>query len=203
MNNLRQLGEVMMLIRTHVLNSAAQDTNPRSRCQKRQRGAALVEYAFILILFLTLLFGIGAFGHALYVYHFVNYAAKQATRWASVNGSTCNSDTSCNGVGTMNNGPVTASNITTYVKNIAPTGINPAGITVTSCGVSGGTACAASTPEICTTAIGTGVGALPATPNYPGCTVQVQVQYTFTLIFPLISTAPITLSSTSDMIIVH
>jgi hypothetical protein len=50
MNNLRQLGEVMMLIRTHVLNSAAQDTNPRSRCQKRQRGAALVEYAFILIL---------------------------------------------------------------------------------------------------------------------------------------------------------
>jgi Flp pilus assembly protein TadG len=182
---------------------AMQPTNTRWRRQKKERGAALVEYAFILILFLTLLFGIGAFGHALYVYHFVNYAAKQATRWASVNGSTCNSDTSCNGVGTMNNGPVTASNITTYVKNIAPSGINPAGITVTSCGVSGGTACAASTPEICTTAIGTGVGALPATPNYPGCTVQVQVQYTFTLIFPLISTAPITLSSTSDMIIVH
>jgi len=180
-----------------------QPTNTRWRRQKKERGAALVEYAFILILFLTLLFGIGAFGHALYVYHFVNYAAKQATRWASVNGSTCNSDTSCNGVGTMNNGPVTAANITTYVKNIAPTGINPAGITVTSCGVSGGTACAASTPEICTTAIGTGVNALPATPNYPGCTVQVQVQYTFTLIFPLISTAPITLSSTSDMIIVH
>jgi Flp pilus assembly protein TadG len=193
----------MLDTRTHIHQFAMQPTNTRWRRQKKERGAALVEYAFILILFLTLLFGIGAFGHALYVYHFVNYAAKQATRWASVNGSTCNSDSSCNGVGTMNNGPVTTANLTTYVQNIAPSGINPTGIKVTACGVSGGTACAASTPEVCTTAIGSGVDALPATPNYPGCTVQVQVQYTFTLIFPLISTAPITLSSTSDMIIVH
>ena len=193
----------MLSIRTDIPQFAAQRNNTHLRRLKKQRGAALVEYAFILILFLTLLFGIGAFGHALYVYHFVNNAAKEAARWASVNGSTCNKDNSCNGVGTMNNGPVTGANLTTYVKNIAPSGINPAGITVTSCGVSGGTACAASTPEICTTAIGSGVDALPATPNYPGCTVQVQVQYTFTLIFPLIRTAPITLSSTSNMIIVH
>jgi Flp pilus assembly protein TadG len=193
----------MFSIRTYISQLASQSPNERFRRVKKQSGAALVEYAFILILFLTLLFGIGAFGQALYAYHFVNNAAKQATRWASVNGSTCNSDNSCNGVGTMNNGPVTAANLITYVNNIAPLGINPTGITVTSCGVSGGTACAASTPQVCTTAIGTGVDALPATPNYPGCTVQVQVQYTFTLIFPLIRTAPITLSSTSDMVIVH
>jgi Flp pilus assembly protein TadG len=193
----------MFSIRTYISQLASQSPNGRFRRVKKQSGAALVEYAFILILFLTLLFGIGAFGQALYAYHFVNNAAKQATRWASVNGSTCNSDNSCNGVGTMNNGPVTAANLTTYVNNIAPLGINPTGITVTSCGVSGGTACAASTPQVCTTAIGTGVDALPATPNYPGCTVEVQVQYTFTLIFPLIRTAPITLSSTSDMVIVH
>jgi Flp pilus assembly protein TadG len=200
---LRKSGEAMLLTQVHILNFVAQGTGSPLRRLEKQRGAALVEYAFILTAFLTLLFGIGAFGHALYAYHFVNNAAKQATRWASVNGSTCNSDNSCNGVGTMNNGPVTSANLTTYVRNIAPSGINPAAITVTACGVSGGTACAASTPEVCTTAIGSGVDALPATPNYPGCTVQVNVQYTFTLIFPLIGAAPITLSSTSDMIIVH
>jgi len=44
---------------------------------RSQRGAALVEYAFVLILFLSLLFGISGFGHALYVYHAINNAAKE------------------------------------------------------------------------------------------------------------------------------
>jgi Flp pilus assembly protein TadG len=194
----------MLPMRTHIPRFPARHSGTRRRRLKNERGAALVEYAFILIVLLTTLFGIGAFGQALYAYHFVNNVAKEAARWASVNGSTCASDNSCNGVGYMNNGPAKSGDVTNYVLNHTPAGINSAGITVTSCGVAAGTACpVTNTPAICTTAQGTGAGLIPATPNYPGCTVQVQVQYTFTMIFPLIRTAPMTISSTSDMIIVH
>ncbi len=172
--------------------------------RRGERGASLVEYAFVLLLFLSVTFGISAFGHALYVYHFLNNAAKEATRWASVNGSTCNSDSSCNGSGLIvqNTAPATAADVTTFVTNITPTGIDPTQVTVTTCGVSDRPVCTASSasgPEVCTTT----VGAIAATPNYPGCTVQVQVQYNLTFIFPLISTTSVPMSSTSDMIIVH
>ena len=44
--------------------------------------------------------------------------------------------------------------------------------------------------------------------NDPGCTVEVNVSYKFSFIFPLVykpfsSTGTITLSSTSEMVIVH
>jgi hypothetical protein len=39
--------------------------------------------------------------------------------------------------------------------------------------------------------------------NYPGCTVTVQVAYTYNLIFPLINIGPINLSTTSEMVIAH
>ena len=47
------------------------------RRRARQRGAALVEYAFTFIFSMTLFLGIMEFGHALYAYHFVNNAAKE------------------------------------------------------------------------------------------------------------------------------
>ena len=165
----------------------------------RERGSALVEYALIFIVFMTLLFGIAGFGHALYAYHFVNNAAKEATRWAAVNGYTCSTDNSCNGTGNMNNGSASAGDVTNFVKTITPLGIDPTKVAVTACGVSGGTACATSTPDDCTKTVGT----VAPQPNYPGCTVQVTVQYTFSFILPLIQTAPLTVSSTSEMIIAH
>src|SRR5262249_57437881 len=58
--------------------------------RNRERGASLVEYAFILFFFLTLMFGINAFGHALFVYHHLDHATKEATRYASVRGYNCN-----------------------------------------------------------------------------------------------------------------
>jgi Flp pilus assembly protein TadG len=171
--------------------------------RREERGAALVEYALTFVVFMTLIFGIGGFGHALYVYHFVNNAAKEATRWAAVNGYTCNADSSCNGTGNMNNGPANAADVTNFVKTITPQSIDSTKVTVTACGVSGGTACAASTPDICTKGPAvTGVAGSPI-PNYPTCTVQVQVQYTFSYILPLIQTTPLTVSSTSEMVIAH
>jgi len=182
----------------------------RSRQWQRERGTGMVEFAFIFIVLITLIFGIMSFGHMVYAYHFINNEAKEATRWASVNGSTCNADASCNG-------PASAANVGTYVQHHTPLGIDPTKLVTTACGVAGGAACANSTPLVCTTTVGTGATAIGPTPNYPGCTVQVTVSYPFQFPFALLNTvvpvatqttAPCTtpgicLSSTSDTIIAH
>ena len=70
-----------------------------------ESGSGLIEYAIAFIAFMMLMFGITGFGHALYAYTFVSNVARDASRWAAVNGSTCGSDNSCNGAGIMNNKP--------------------------------------------------------------------------------------------------
>jgi Flp pilus assembly protein TadG len=170
----------------------------------RQKGGALTEFAFVATIFMTIVLGILGFGDALYVYHFVSHSAREATRYAAVRGETCNTDAdggSCQASNSASGvaGPTTTADVTAFVKNIAPSGITTANVTVTACGVSGAAACGVSTPQICTAAVG-GIGPYS---NYPGCTVQVQVQYTFNFIVPLISTKAITMTSSSDLIIVH
>lgn len=145
---------------------------------KGEDGNSLVEFALVLILFMTMLFGIAGFGHALFAYHFVSHAAREASRWAAVNGSTCATDSSCSA-------PAGISDIQNYVKNMAPMGINSSQVTTTPSWPGTG-------PTVCGTTI-----------NAPGCTVVVQVSYNFSFIFPLIHTGPLTLSSTSEMIIAH
>lgn len=159
----------------------------------RERGASLVEFAFIFMVFITMVFGIIEFSRALYAYHFVNNEAKRATRWAAVNGYTCADDGSCDGTGGMNNGPASATNIQDYVANGAPMGINPNDITTAvSWPVQPGT------PAYCNSAS-------PYYTHYndPGCTVEVHVSYEFHFLFPFIHNSPITLSSTSEMVITH
>jgi Flp pilus assembly protein TadG len=141
-----------------------------------ESGSNLVEYAILFIAFMMLMFGITGFGHALYAYTFVSNVARDASRWAAVNGSTCGSDNSCNGVGIMNNGPAVAGDVTTYVTNRTPLGIDPAQVTVTTTWI----------PD-----------------NKPGSSVQVQVQYNFTFIFPLIRTSALPLTSTSETVVIH
>jgi Flp pilus assembly protein TadG len=166
----------------------------RLRALNRERGSTLVEFALVFILCMTMLLGIAGFGHALYVYHFTSEAAREATRWAIVNGSTCASDFSsndpggsCNGTGGMNNGPATATDIDTYVKSLAPPGINVSNIsTVVTWPAQ------SDDPAICST-----------TDNAPGCTVEVEVDYNYNFIFPLLPSGPFKLSSTSEMVIAH
>jgi Flp pilus assembly protein TadG len=155
-----------------------------------------VEYAIVLLLLFTMLFGICCFGHALYAYHFVSHAAKSAARWAAVNGSTCASDGSC----TFTNG-AQQPDVRCYVKGgtgcptagIVPPGIDPGKLTVNASWCTA-TGCPGSvTPSsVCTT-----------TNNSPGCPVEVTVSYQFSFIFPLVSSAPLTLSSSSEMVIAH
>jgi Flp pilus assembly protein TadG len=173
----------------------------RQNRRKNERGGYLVEYALVFTISMTILLGVIGFGHALYAYHFVSHAAREGARYATVRGSTCGSDGSCATTNSASGtaGPTTKADVQTYVRNMAPPGINSTNVTVTACGVSGQKACAASLPTVCTAA----VGGIPATPNYPGCTVQVQVQYTFNFIVPLISKTALTMTSSSDLVIVH
>jgi len=151
----------------------------------RERGSTLVEFALVFILFMTILLGIAGFGHALYAYHYVSSAARQATRWAMVNGAQCASDNTCTA-------PASQSDVQTFVQNVTPQGIDWNQVTVTTCGTSGGVECADSTLTDCA-----------ANVNDPGCVVQVKVSYNFQFIFPLLPTNTLTLSSTSEMIIAH
>ena len=170
--------------------------------RKSEQGVSLVEYAFILILFLTLIFGINGFGHALFVYHHLDHVTREAARYASVRGYNCNKGEtvpSCQASNSASGiaGPTTAADVTAYVASITPPSIDASQFTVTVCGTEGGTVCAASTAPACLAG-----DPLFKAINYPGCTTSVQVQYTYNFIFPLVS-FPINMSSTSEMTIVH
>ncbi len=176
-----------------------------------QRGASLVEYAFVVIMFFSLIFGISGFGHALFVYHYLNNAAKEATRYAAVRGykcaltpvghPSCTAANSASGI----SGPTTKPDVQAYVQSITPQSIDSSKLVILVCGVSGEITCPTSTAS--------GPGACTARPNDTGCTAQVQVAYPYNFIFPLLpsfttATAPCTssglcMSSTSEMIIVH
>jgi len=188
-----------------------QKTFSKRRCQA---GAALVEYAFILILFMSVLFGISGFGHAIFVYHHVNNAAKEGARYATVRGYNCDKDEAVHSCQASNSasgvaGPTDLTGITSYIQAITPPSIDTSKMVITACGVSGQSACSESTPAVCSVAVGT----QPATANYDGCTVKVTVSYPYNFMFPLIQTtttitAPCTsagfcMSSTSEMVILH
>lgn len=178
------------------------------RCE--ETGGALVEYAFVILVFLSLVFGTGAFSHAVYAYHFVNNEAKEATRWAAVNGYTCGplGDNSCNGTFPMNNGPASSTDVNTYVINHVPPGIDSTKVATSACGLSDTSFCTDSTADFCITGNVNFVAV-----NNPGCTVKVTVAYPLTYIFPFLpktttTTAPCTkpgfcISSTSEMVVVH
>src|SRR5438094_3331232 len=99
---------------------------PTRAHRRGQRGASLVEYAFVLILFLSLLFGISGFGHALFVYHHLNSAAKEAARYAAVRGSTCSDDSSCLASNSASGvaGPTTVDDVKAFVASMTPSSID-------------------------------------------------------------------------------
>ncbi len=108
-------------------------------------------------------FAIINMGTAVYAYNWVSYSAREATRYASVHGSTSSSPVS----------PQSYSALTSVVTNIATGLTGTVTVTPTWSGDS----------------------------NVPGNTVTVQVQYKFTFVMPFIKLSPITMSSTSQMVI--
>ncbi len=146
----------------------------------KERGSSLVEYAMVLTVLFTLLFGTIDFGRALYTYHLVSSAAREGSRYAIVRGS---ASTLCNG--SPGGCPSDGSGVTTYLQTGSTgIGINPTLLAVnvayqpsanTGCQISGS--------------------------DNPGCMVQVQVQYPFQFSLPFLPSATYTIGSTSEMVI--
>jgi Flp pilus assembly protein TadG len=155
----------------------------------RDQGSALAEYAIVLMVLLTFLFGIMDFSRFLYTYHFVSEIAREGTRYAVVRGATFGT-TSCASPSTFACN-ATAANVQSYVQGLTPPGITPSSLTVT-------TTWPGTAPTGAATACNTANGN-----NSPGCLVQVAVSYPYKFILPFLpkSSSTWTVSSTSVMVI--
>ena len=151
-----------MLLSNHV-DKPASKVLPRVSRRSSERGSTIVEFAFIFVVTLILMFGIIDFARAVYSYHLLTFAAREGARFASVRGQECTSlpAPSC---------PADQPHITDFVKSIVQqSGIDQSAITVTY-----------PVPDnpnnlpVCGTYW-----------NYPGCAVDVQVTYDFNYIFPI------------------
>ena len=141
-----------------------------------ETGSGLIEYALIFMLFMTMILGIADFGRLLYAFHFVSNTARDATRWAAVNGATCTNDGSCAAWATH-------TDIENHVTQNVPAGIDSSKLHAV--------ASFPSTTANCTVK------------NSPGCNVDVVVTYTFNFVFPFVSSKALTLSSESTTVIIH
>jgi Flp pilus assembly protein TadG len=147
---------------------------------RNERGGTLVESALMISTLLVMLFGIIGFGHALYTYHFVSNAAREATRWASVRGHTCS--------GLSGGCPIdlAGADVQTYVSSVSGMGLDSTKITATTTWIAPPNSLA--------------VCSVSGKQNSPGCVVQVRVRYTYQFLVPLLP-AGFTMQSTSQMVI--
>ena len=149
-----------------------------------EAGATTLEFAIVLSLLLICVLGIMVSSLALYANHFVTDAAKEATRYAMVRGSSWS--TSCATYSSFSC-EASSSNVTSFVNAIAPPGISQSNITVTTTWP--GTD---PTGATCDTANGT---------NSPACVVNVRVQYSFNVLLPFVPIATIKMSGVSSEVI--
>ncbi len=136
-----------------------------------QRGQVLAEFAVASLAAITMLLGIIDFARAMYTYHLVAGAARLATRYAIVNGTTA-----CAGG--------SPDPLQSYVYNLSP-GTTSSDLTVTTTCPGGNTGCTSSASPF----------------NGHGCLVSVTVNYSFHFIAPLVSLLVIPMSSRSQMVI--
>jgi Flp pilus assembly protein TadG len=145
-------------------------------------GSNLVEFALSVMILVSTMLGIMASSLAAYSYFYVSDAAREATRYAIVRGSTLGSDCTAPGYATC---IAQTGDISTYVKNLGFPGINAANLkVVTTWLTSTGGAC------------GTGDSC-----KAPGNQVQVTVTYTAPFHVPFVPTHILNMTSTSQMFI--
>jgi Flp pilus assembly protein TadG len=153
-----------------------------------EEGSELVETALTYGILLSLLFGLMQVTLGVYAYHYVSFAAREATRWAIVRGVNCTGLTGCDAAN---------SDIQTHLQNLGYPGINTANLTTTTTwstqtwDTSGGPGTDTAVLTPCATA--------PC--NVPGNQVKVQVQYDLPLNIPFVPSATIHIKSTSAMMI--
>lgn len=138
-----------------------------------ENGSSLIETALSFMVVLLLFFGVMEVCLALYTYDFVCEAAREATRFGMIHGSSSLT-------------PKTKqSDFQTYVTGLGFPGINAANTTATPSWPTMGSTCTSSS--------------IPC--NNPGNTVQVVVQYKFPLSIPFMRKSTLVMTSTSQMVI--
>jgi Flp pilus assembly protein TadG len=155
------------LIRASILRAAHDES-----------GTSLIEFSLCAMLLFMVVFGIMDMSRAVSVDHFLANAASEATRYASVRGSTYS--TACTSA-SAENCYATQSSINSYVQSITPLGVNSSSVAV-----------AATWPG--TTAAG---AACSGAANSPGCTVKVKLTYSYNFILAFLPKGAITLTSTA------
>lgn len=145
----------------------------------------MVETAISCVVLFAILFGIFEMSLALYTYYFTSDAAREATRYAIVRGST-----SCTNTPNLSNCNATTTQIQSYVQ-----GLNFPGITTSKVSVTTSWYSASSTTPTTWSACSTGIC------NAPGNLVKVQVSYPMSLQIPFVNSLSLKLNSTSQMVI--
>ncbi len=158
-------------------------------------GATLVELAISFSVFAAALLGILQMSLALYAYHFVSDAAREASRWAMVRGASCAANVSAASCSPTSGAASGATNddIHAYVNSL---GYPYAGNLTTSTTWLTATTTTPRTWSAC----GTDSGADP-TCKVAGNQVQVTVSYNFPISIPFWKSTTIPVSSTSAMVI--
>ncbi len=144
-----------------------------------EQGSSIVEFAMGASILFSVIFGVMAICLAIYSYNVTAELAREATRYAIVRGTSCNSFSDCN---------VTKAQLQTHVQSIGFPGINPANLTLTA--PTGWSAYPAG--SICQPS---------AACNNPGNLVTVTVTYQFPLVIPFVPSRTLSMSSTASMVI--
>ena len=152
-------------------------------------GAGILETALVSTIFFAVLIGCFQMLLALYTFHFVSDAAREATRYAIVRGSA-----SCTNTPQLTNCDATADQIQTYVRSLSYPGIKPSNLNVTTTWLAASTTNPSSTNS-------TTWSACAATCNAPGNEVKVVVAYPYSFSVPFVPKATLNLTSTSQMVI--
>ncbi len=155
---------------------------------RRSDGDAIIEFGISCIILIPMLFGLIEFSLAFYTYNFVSDAAREATRYAIVRGSTSCTNTPSLADACPSPG-VTSAGIQSYVRTLRYPGLTASNLTATSTWLKASTS-APTTWAVCAT---------PCT--QPGNEVTVVVKYNFPIAIPFWRAANISLGSSSSMVI--
>ena len=149
--------------------------------KRDESGSNLVEFAVSLSVVLACVFGIIDGSRALFAEHYVVNAAREATRYAMVRGSSWNG-AACTTPATFSC-TATSAQVTSFVNSNIPPGImsSKVGVVTTWPGTT-------STGAACDTVNGS---------DSPTCVVRVQVTYAFAFSLPFLPQNAINFSSTS------
>ncbi len=164
----------------------------RRRLSRDDAGAALLEWALSLSVFLALLLAAIELSLVYLAHSEVTDGAQQAARWASVRGSQ-----SCTNMTGLSNCNATSTDIQSYVQGLGYPGLDPNQLSVTTQWLQA----SPTTPTTWSTCSG-------GCSNAPGNIVQVAVSYNVPTFFPFPTnftltkmSQTITVSSTASMVI--